>query len=51
MVFTFSDVTIYEGTLVKFKYSVDETDVDQRFIIPSSNADTSTLKVISSKFS
>jgi len=44
-VYQFSDVTIYEGTLVKFKYSVDETDVDQRFIIPNANADTSTLKV------
>ena len=42
----FSNVTLYEGTLVKFKYTVDETDVDQKFIIPSSNADTSTLKVI-----
>jgi hypothetical protein len=44
-VYTFSDVTLYEGTLVKFKYTVDETDVDQRFIIPSANADTSTLKI------
>ena len=44
-VFTFSNVTLYEGTLVKFKYTVDETDVDQKFIIPNANADTSTLKV------
>ena len=44
-VYTFSDVTLYEGTLVKFKYTVDETDVDQRFIIPSANTDTSTLKI------
>ena len=44
-VFTFSNVSIFEGTLVKFKYTVDETDVDQKFIIPSANADTSTLKV------
>ena len=44
-VFTFSNVILYEGTLVKFKYTVDETDVDQKFIIPSANADTSTLKV------
>ena len=44
-VFTFSNVTIYEGTLVKFKYTVDETDVDQKFVIPNANADTSTLKV------
>ena len=44
-VFTFSNVTLYEGTLVKFKYTVDETDVDQKFVIPNANADTSTLKV------
>ena len=44
-VFTFSNVSIFEGTLVKFKYTVDETDVDQKFIIPNANADTSTLKV------
>tara|TARA_E500000331_G_scaffold86771_1_gene82381 strand:- start:2314 stop:4167 length:1854 start_codon:yes stop_codon:yes gene_type:complete len=44
-VFTFSNITLYEGTLVKFKYTVDETDVDQKFIIPNANADTSTLKV------
>ena len=36
---------LYEGTLVKFKYTVDSTDVDQKFIIPNANADTSTLKV------
>ena len=36
---------LFEGTLVTFKYTVDSTDVDQRFIIPSVDADTSTLKV------
>ena len=45
-VYTFSNVALYEGTLVKFKYTVDETDVDQKFVIPSANADTSTLKVV-----
>jgi hypothetical protein len=44
-VYKFSDVTLYEGTLVSFRYTVDSTDVDQRFIIPSVNADTTTLKV------
>ena len=44
-VYKFSDVNLYEGTLVTFKYTVDSTDVDQRFIIPSVSADTSTLKV------
>ena len=45
-VYKFSSVDLYEGTLVSFRYTVDSTDVDQRFIIPSVNADTSTLKVI-----
>lgn len=45
-VYNFANVNIYEGTLVTFKYTVDSSDPDQRFIIPSVNADTSTLKVI-----
>ena len=44
-VYRFSDVDIYEGTLVTFRYTVDTTDTDQKFIIPSSLADTSTLVV------
>jgi len=44
-VYKFSSVPIYEGSLVTFKYTVDTTDVDQKFIIPSANADTSTLLV------
>ena len=44
-VYNFSNVAIYEGTLVTFKYTVDTSDPDQRFLIPSANADTSTLKV------
>ena len=44
-VYRFSDVKIYEGTLVTFRYTVDTTDTDQKFIIPSSLADTSTLVV------
>ena len=44
-VYRFSNVNIYEGTLVNFRYTVDSTDTDQKFIIPSVNADTSTLKV------
>ena len=44
-VYRFSNVSIYEGTLVTYRYTVDSTDVDQKFIIPSANADTSTLKV------
>jgi hypothetical protein len=44
-VYKFSNVTLYEGTLVNFKYTVDNTDVDQKFVIPNINADTTTLKV------
>ena len=44
-VYRFTDIIIYEGTLVTYRYTVDSSDVDQKFIIPSVNADTSTLKV------
>jgi hypothetical protein len=44
-VYRFSSIPVYEGTLVTFKYTVDSSDPDQKFIIPSANADTSTLKV------
>jgi len=44
-VYKFSGVDLYEGSLVNFRYTVDSTDVDQRFIIPSVNADTNTLKI------
>ena len=36
---------MYEGTPITFKYTYDSNDTDQIFVIPSSNADTSTLKV------
>ena len=44
-VYKFSNVNLHEGTLVTFKYTVDSTDTDQRYIIQNLNADTSTLKV------
>lgn len=44
-VYNFSNVSIYEGTPVSFRYVVDTNDTDQKFIIPSSLADTSTLVV------
>ena len=44
-VYKFENVPLYEGTLVTFKYTYDSTDTDQKFIIPSPFADTSTLKV------
>jgi hypothetical protein len=44
-VYTFSNLNIYEGTYVTYQYTVDTSDVDQRFLIQSANADTSTLTV------
>ena len=44
-VYQFSSIPIFEGTLVNFKYTVNTSDPDQKFIIPSVNADTTTLKV------
>ena len=44
-VYKFSNLKVYEGTNVSFSYTADSTDEDQRFILPSDNADTSTLKV------
>ncbi len=44
-VYNFSNVSIYEGTLVTFRYTVDTADPDQRFLIPSELAETTTLKV------
>ena len=44
-VYKFSNVSVYEGTATQFRYTVDEQDPDQKFIIPSANADTSTLRV------
>ena len=44
-VYKFSNVKIYEGTSVTFQYTVDSSDVDQKFIIPNNQADTTTLKV------
>ena len=44
-VYTFSNLKIYEGTYVTYNYTADTTDVDQKFIIESANADTDTLSV------
>jgi hypothetical protein len=44
-VYNFSGVPIYEGSLVTFKYTVDSTDVDQKFTLPNANIDTTTLLV------
>ena len=44
-VYTFSNLKIYEGTYITYNYTVDTSDVDQRFLIQSANADTNTLTV------
>ena len=44
-VYTFQNLKVYEGTYVTYQYTVDTSDVDQKFIIQSANADTSTLSV------
>ena len=44
-VYTFSNLKIKEGTYVTYNYTVDTTDVDQKFLIQSTNADTNTLVV------
>ena len=37
---------VYEGTYVTYSYTYDSTDIDQRFLIPSDRADTTTIKVV-----
>jgi len=44
-VYTFSNLPVYEGTLVTNKYTVDTANADQRFLIKNNLADTTTLKV------
>ena len=44
-VYKFSNVDIFEGTYLNFKYTVNTSDTDQRFIIPNDNVDTTTLTV------
>ena len=44
-IYEFKNVPIYEGTLVTFKYVYDINDPDQKLVIPTNTADTSTLQV------
>ena len=44
-VYKFSNLVIYEGTYLNYKYTANTTDTDQRFIIPNDNVDTTTLTV------
>jgi len=44
-IFVFSNVKIYEGTRVRYTYTVDSTNLEQQFIIPSALVDTGTIVV------
>ena len=44
-VYKFSDLDIYEGTYLNYKYTANTSDKDQRFIIPNDNVDANTLTV------
>ena len=44
-IFMFTDVQVYEGTRIRYTYTVNSSDLEQKFIIPSASADTTTLVV------
>tara|TARA_Y100000004_G_scaffold190941_1_gene248879 strand:- start:2567 stop:4444 length:1878 start_codon:yes stop_codon:yes gene_type:complete len=44
-VYKFSSCKLYEGTLATFNYTVNTSNLDQKFIIPNADADTTTLTV------
>ena len=44
-VYQFSNLTIYEGSYLNYKYTANTSDIDQRFIIPNDSVDTTTLTV------
>ena len=41
----FTNIDIYEGTFITTRYTVDSSDVDQRFLLTDNRADTTTLTV------
>jgi hypothetical protein len=41
----FSEISIYEGTRVRYTYTVNSSDLEQQFVIPSATVDTSTIIV------
>lgn len=49
-VYSLSNITLTEGLFYNYRYTVNLSDSDQRFVIPNDNVDTSTLvvKVINS---
>ena len=44
-VLTFSNIPIHEGTYITSRYTVDKSNVDQKFILNDNRADTTTLTV------
>ena len=44
-VYTCQSLEVYEGTYVSYNYTYDSSDIDQRFLIPSDRADSTTIKV------
>lgn len=42
---TFSDIPIYEGSYVTTRYTVDSADINQKFLLNTDKADTTTLTV------
>ena len=44
-VYKFSNLTVYEGSYLNYKYTVNTSDIDQRFIVPNDSVDTTTLTV------
>ncbi len=45
-IYTAQSLDVYEGTYVTYSYTNDTSDIDQRFLIPSDRADTTTIKVV-----
>lgn len=43
---TFSDIEIYEGVYLSKAFVIDNTQPNQKFVIPNPNVDTSTIRVI-----
>ena len=41
----FSDIDIHEGTLLTKTFTVDNSQVDAKYILPNTNIDTSTIRV------
>lgn len=44
-VYSFNNLTIYEGTLASYSYTVDRSNTEQKFLIPNKNVDIDTLRV------